>query len=159
MAVAEKRRSGVLGVVEEVRRELPDASTREVAEACVARADEETNAQVLLEGWADRVGVFDADWSAKLTVRSGHQNKSGRFSLLSQIVHFNSGAQIRLADMTAESLAVMQHEYEVRVQRNAAGVEMARLLVAALLEAKVERVAELGEERVAAIQRRAGFRV
>lgn len=148
-------------------------TTRQIAEAAYAAADEESNREAALRGWADEVLRWEAArWSrpdsvAETAARSGHNNRSGRYSqsasrpdagLFGLFVRTNDGASYKLGDLTADLCRTLRAEYGQRKSRNAAGEKFFAELEKALAKDGKETVAQLGAERVEAMRRKAGYR-
>jgi len=150
---------GLFDVVATVRDKADD--TYELAKLCIAEATQEQNDGRRIAGWEDTVRDYDAAWGKHpaRAKRSGHKNKSGRFSLLREVVRFNDGSAMSLGDMTLELVRKMKVEYGGRERSNAAGRKMAEALDREMVAAKAEKVSDLGEEKVRDLQVKAKYRV
>lgn len=162
--VAESPLREIIAEVYEAGRE-----TRELAEAAFDIAGEGTNREAAIQGWQDQVRSYRREtWrpedAAENPRRSGHNNGSGRLQrtmpagIFRLGVSTNDGVSYFLGDLTAEVCENLRDEFRHRKVRNAAGEKFFGALAQEMAEAGVSTVAELGEERVAALKTKAGFR-
>jgi hypothetical protein len=140
--------------------------TREIAEAAFDAASDETNRELAIRGWGGEILKHEASlW--KPETRSGHNNGSGRYAesaarpdqnLFALPVKSNDGSTYHLGELTAELCAKLKGEFAQRRQAAGEGEAFYGLLAKELAAASVTTVAELGEERVAQIRTKAGYR-
>lgn len=143
-------------------------TTRDIAEAAAAAATEQQNHEAAIQGWQDVIRNYERSLWRKQSVRSGHNNDSGRFSdaaalpdrgILGKTVRLNDGTSCAVGELTSDLLERLKAEYGDRKRHNASGEKFFGLLHRELRAAKKTHASELGEERVEKLQTQAGYRV
>lgn len=149
---ARSLRQRAFDLIGSARRRVNPKTTEHIAEVAMRNAGAEIEEYVRAFGWRQLVRNFEEAERAQFRqTRSGHQNASGRYRQLRDILEMPVVVEeqhLVLGELDLASISILIQTYERKAEEMLAEKERLSRIAAAMKEEGAETVADLGSERV-----------